>query len=74
MKSRIYSGHAALRRQFKTIAEISEVINRGHNYILDRLNGKKEFTSRDKLMLLSHLGEDPEDLTAIDYYFTEAAG
>lgn len=72
MKSRTYSGHAALRRQFKNVEEISEVINRGHNYIIDRLAGKREFTARDKRMLLRYLNEDPEDQDAIDFYFTEA--
>lgn len=73
MKPRFYSGHAALRREFKNVAEISEVINRGPNYILDRLNGKREFTARDKRMILRYLNQDPEDPKANEFYFTEAS-
>lgn len=71
MKSCLYSGHAALRREFKNVAEISEVINRGPNYILDRLNGKRDFTEREKRILLRHLGADPEDQQTKDFYFSE---
>lgn len=69
MKPRKYSGCPALRREFKNIAEISEVINRGPNYIIDRLNGKKQFTDREKRMLLIYLHEDWRDPITINFYF-----
>ena len=69
MKTGKYNNLAALRRQFKNIAEISDVINRGPNYIVDRLKGVKEFTAREKRMLLTYLHEDAQDPAAIAYYF-----
>ena len=72
MKPQIYNSYAALRREFRTISEISEVINRGPNYIIDRLKGKRDFTARDKRLLLRHLGQDPTDPEAIAFYFSEA--
>lgn len=68
MKPRKYSGCAPLRREFKNIAEISEVINRGANYIVDRLNGKKQFTDREKRMLLRYIHEEYNEITN-NYYF-----
>lgn len=72
MKTRIYNSYATLRREFRTISEISEVINRGPNYIVDRLKGKKPFTDREQRLLLRHLGQDPTDPEAIAFYFSEA--
>ena len=72
MKTGKYNSFSPLRRQFKNIAEMSDVINRGPNYIVDRLKGKREFTARDKRLLLRHLGQDPTDPEAIAFYFSEA--
>ena len=69
MKTGKYNSFSPLRRQFKNIAEMSDVINRGPNYIVDRLKGIKPFTEREKRMLLVYLHEDAQDPAAIAYYF-----
>ena len=46
-----------LRDCFDTAEDICNIINRSRPYVLDRLNMKKEFTAREKNLILAHLGD-----------------
>lgn len=59
-----------LRRQFKTAAELGEVINRSSSYVLNCLNGRSRFTDHEKKLLLVSLGE-PITEESIRRYFME---
>ena len=54
-------GMNKLRDCFKTSEELCELINRSKPYVLDRLNLKKQFTAREKRIILNHLGEGYTD-------------
>lgn len=47
-----------LRDCFDSSEELCNVINRSRPYVLDRLNLKKEFTEREKHLILAYLGPD----------------
>lgn len=55
-----------IRRAFGGIEEIATVINRSRTYTHQRLVGHGEFTRREKLMILAHLGEGQERMR--DYF------
>jgi hypothetical protein len=46
-----------LRDCFDKAEDIGRVINRSRPYVLDRLNFKKQFTDRDKALILTYLGD-----------------
>ena len=68
MKAGKYTTYAAIRRNFKNVKEISEIINRGPTYILARLQDG-QFTARERRLLLRALNEDPDDQDAVLFYF-----
>lgn len=45
-----------LREQYPTAEALGDVINRSRDYVNDRLLRKKEFTAREKKMILNDLG------------------
>lgn len=51
---------------YKTEVELEEAINRSHAYISTRLNGKGEFTQREKKLTLEHLRIPIEEMK--DYF------
>lgn len=57
-----------LRREFGTLEEMGEVLNRSKGYVSARMVGKQSFTYRDKKLLLSYLGETIEKMNT---YFPE---
>lgn len=46
-----------LRECYPTAEALGMVINRSRDYVLDRLLRKREFTEREKQMILADLGE-----------------
>ena len=54
MKSRL-TFYPFLRREFADLEELSTVINRSVRYAQDRINGKREFTSREKNLIADYL-------------------
>ena len=46
-----------LRDCYPTAEALGRVINRSRDYVLDRLTRKREFTEREKQMILADLGE-----------------
>ena len=50
-------GMNKLRDCFDKAEDIGKVINRSRPYVLDRLNFKKQFTVRDKELILAYLGD-----------------
>ena len=54
-------GMNKLRDCFDTAEDIGKIINRSRPYVLDRLNFKKQFTARDKELILAYLGESYTD-------------
>lgn len=46
-----------LRERYPTAEALGRVINRSRDYVLDRLLRKREFTEREKQMILADLGE-----------------
>lgn len=58
------SFYPLIRRSFGSIEELSNVINRSASYCKSRLNGKKEFTVRERKMIADYIGTDFEKVTA----------
>lgn len=46
-----------LRDCYESAEELGKVINRSRDYVLDRLTLKREFTERERSMILADLGE-----------------
>ena len=46
-----------LRDCYESAEALGKVINRSRDYVLDRLTLKREFTDREKYMILADLGE-----------------
>lgn len=64
MKSRL-SFYPVLRREFENSQEICDVINKSPSYVLTRLNGKNDFSHRDKVLIVKYLGKDESQLEEI---------
>lgn len=58
MKSYKYFCYPMLRRSYGTLEELGRVINRGTAAMQKRMNGKIEFTNREKELILKDLGEE----------------
>lgn len=63
MKSRM-TFYPVIRRSFETMEELSNVINRSVSYCQQRLNGKSEFTHKDKVLIAGYLGVDVSEVVA----------
>lgn len=50
-------GMNKLRECYPTVTDLANVINRSRDYVQDRLTKKREFTEREKQMILRDLGE-----------------
>lgn len=50
-------GMNKLRECYPTVTDLANVINRSRDYVQDRLTKKKEFTERERQMILLDLGE-----------------
>ena len=46
-----------LRECYPTVTDLANVINRSRDYVQDRLTKKREFTERERQMILRDLGE-----------------
>lgn len=46
-----------LRDCYESAEALGKVINRSRDYVLDRLTLKREFTERERSMILADLGE-----------------
>lgn len=53
-----------IRREFGTVKELSEVINRSESYCKKRLNGQFQFTHKDKVLIAKYLNVDVEEVVA----------
>lgn len=51
-----------LKQAFASETEMGDAINKSINYISLRLNRKKQWSERDKLLTLKHLGEPVENM------------
>ncbi len=45
-----------IRSDYNTAQEVGDVINKSRDYVLKRLNGKFDFTYREKCMLAREVG------------------
>lgn len=59
-----------IRRDFATADEVADVLNRSRAYVWTRLNGKKDFTYRERVMLATAVGRPETE--ANDYCRKEA--
>ena len=50
-----------IRRNFKSIKELGEVINRSESYVGRCLNGRQPFSALEKRLILSRLGVQPTE-------------
>lgn len=55
MKSRL-SFYPEVRKDYGSTAEIADVINKSISYVALRLNGKHDFTYRERVMLTKAVG------------------
>lgn len=62
MKYVKYSTYPKLRRAYSSAEEMGETIFKSSQYIYQRMNGKREFTHREKVALLEHIGKTAEDI------------
>lgn len=65
MRSRL-KFYPALRSEFSDIEELAGVINRSRRYCQYILSGVKDFTHREKVLILEYIGAPIEK---IDFYF-----
>lgn len=63
-----YSTLCALRRQFNTIQDLADVINRSRPYVVKRLKGAGDFTAREKRMILAAIGKENTEENIV-YFF-----
>lgn len=60
-----------VRREFGTLEEIGDVINRSRTYVAVRMViGNEDFTRKEKLMIVSYLGKTAD---RVEEYFPEDA-
>lgn len=52
-----------IRREFETVRELSEVINRSESYCKKRLNGQLNFTHKDKTIIANYLNVEITEVT-----------
>ena len=62
-----------IRRNFKSIKELGEVINRSESYTGRCLNGRQHFSALEKRLILSSLGVPITDEN-IQLYFSDEKG
>lgn len=63
MKNRL-NYYPLVRRSFGTIKELGEVINRSESYCKQRLNGKFEFTFRERKLIADYLEVEVKEISA----------
>lgn len=63
MKNRL-TFYPIVRREFGTIKELAEVINRSESYCKKRLNGQLFFTHNDKKLIADYLHVAIEEVVA----------
>lgn len=51
-----------IRREFATLEEMAEILNRSRSYVAARMVGKQPFSYREKKHLLNYLGAPVEDM------------
>lgn len=61
MKSRM-NFYPLIRREFETISELAQTINKSISYCQTRLNGQKEFTHNDKRLIAEYIGTDIQEV------------
>lgn len=54
-------GMNKLRECYPTVTDLANVINRSRDYVQDRLTKKREFTEREKFLILKDLGKEKAD-------------
>lgn len=57
-----------LRRQFTDMEEVANVLNRSRRYVQNIFNGKKEFTKKERDLIVNYLKPTEEELK---YLFTK---
>ena len=62
-----------IRRNFKSIKELGEVINRSESYVGRCLNGRQPFSALEKRLILSRLGVQPTE-SNMQIYFSDEKG
>ena len=62
-----------IRRNFKSIKELGEVINRSESYVGRCLNGRQPFSALEKRLILSRLGVQPTEAN-MHIYFADEKG
>lgn len=55
MKTKIYTKHAALRREFDTLDALAAIIHKGKTTVCHRLSGKKPWTAYEKALIIEDL-------------------
>lgn len=61
MKSRKH-GYPEIRREFKSVQELADLINRSQSYVKNRMNGRGEFSENEKRIIRMHIRSDSETL------------
>lgn len=60
MKNRL-NFYPFLRREFSDLQEVADVLNRSRRYVQDRFNGKKDFTKRERVLIVNYLRTNTEE-------------
>lgn len=55
MKTRDYTTHAALRREFDTLEELGAIIDKGETTVCHRLSGKTPWRAFEKSLIIDEL-------------------
>lgn len=62
-----------IRRNYKSIKQLGEVINRSESYVGRCLNGRQPFSALEKRLILTDLGQPITDET-LQLYFADEKG
>lgn len=69
MQSRL-SFYPNIRRDFGTASDVADVLNRSTQYVWKRINGEREFTYRERVLIARAVGKTAAE--ADDYCRKEA--
>lgn len=61
MKSRL-TYYPIIRREFESIQELADLINKSYSYVKQRMNGKNNFTMREKRIIADYLQKDAKEI------------
>lgn len=60
-----FPAYPELYRYYSSMTDLADVINRSKSYVNNCLNGRSEFTDREKRIIVADMGKGPEAITEI---------